>query len=81
MALPSAPTRYGGLPSAITSIRSAQRGARESGLTKLTKADMVIDSADGTLLEMQRSRAFECGASFPHKPLQDNKLTGGSNER
>lgn len=42
---------------------------------------MVIDSADGTLLEMQRSRAFECGASFPHKPLQDNKLTGGSNER
>ncbi len=50
-----------------------KKGVCGAGLTTLTAAGIGMTAADGTLLTLQRSRAFKCWASIPRKALKDGK--------
>ena len=54
-------------------IVNQQGACAAPGLTTVTAAGLAMKMADGTTLELLRSRAFKCWASIPRKALKDGK--------
>lgn len=60
------------VPAGLTIVN--QRGcAGQMALTTVTEAGLAMRTADGSVLELQRARAFKCWASIPRKALKDGK--------
>jgi hypothetical protein len=64
---------YARVPAGLTLVNQRGACAGQATMTALTHAGLAMRLPNGTMLEMQRARAFKCWASIPRKALKDGK--------
>jgi hypothetical protein len=64
---------YAVVPAGLTIVNERGRCAGPAATTTVTQAGLAMRMTDGTILELQRARAFKCWASIPRKALKDGK--------